>query len=134
MMPGSRSRTVCQGQSLKEIPSSFHLRRGCDSTQRNEETVGQPKAPLIEITRCAELAAVTEDSLHAVTQEIVDAKISFARIRSGKSEGSFRVGTNRTHEELLCTGHHLGVAHRFLPNRYMGHAVRAFNPISASLV
>src|SRR6266705_1682289 len=102
------------------------------ATQRNQEPVGDSKAPLVEIPRRAELAAVAGNAFQPVVEKVVDAEVCFARIRAGQSKGIGAVGADFTGVKLLDASYDFGAAHGPLPVARLAEPVRALDPVSAA--
>lgn len=112
---------------------SMSLPGSARRTERNQKTVGEPKTPLIEVSGDTELAAVTEDALHAVAQKIVHAEIGLSRVGYRQTKSVFGVSPDFAHKELLPACNEFGLAHGALPERNLAEAVGALNPVPASL-
>src|SRR5437588_1451765 len=97
------------------------------AAQGNEEPVGDPEAPLVEIPRRAELAAVAGNAFQSIVREVVDAEVRFTGIRAGQAKRIGAVRADFTGVELLDAGHHFGAAHGLLPEARLAEPVRALD-------
>src|SRR5579864_701514 len=115
-----------------EKSNSLGLPRSARGAEGNEEAVGEAEAPLVEIARRTELAAVAEDPFHPVAQEVVDAEVSFASVGAGEPECILRIGPDCTDEKLLTARDELCAPHRFLPEPDLAQPVRSFYPVTTA--
>src|SRR5713226_6351362 len=103
------------------------------AAQRNQEPVGDPETPLVCVPGRTELTAVAGNAFQTIAQEVVDSKVSLARIRAGQAKGIGAVRADFTRVELLDAGYDFGAAHGLLPVARLAEPVCALDPVSAAL-